>query len=46
VEVFCFVWVRAVGLFISFVPIYLSEALIITQVARVLDCERLSCIYP
>jgi hypothetical protein len=34
-----FVWVRVVGLFISFVVIYLSQALIITLIARFLDCS-------
>jgi len=34
-----FVWVRVVGLFISFVLIDLSQALIITRVARFLDCS-------
>jgi len=33
------VWVRVVGLFVSFVLIYLSQALIITHVARFLDCS-------
>ena len=33
-----FVWVRVVGLFVSIVLIYLSQALIITHVARFLDC--------
>jgi len=28
-----------VGLFVSFVSMYLSQALIIRRVARVLDCE-------
>jgi hypothetical protein len=32
-----FVWVRVVGLFVSFVLIYLSQALIITRVARFLN---------
>ena len=36
-----FVWVRVVGLFVSFVLIYLSQALIITRVARFLDCSGL-----
>jgi hypothetical protein len=40
-----FVWVRIVGLFVSFVLIYLSQALIITCVARVLDCEGFIFIY-
>ena len=35
-----FVWVRVVGSFVSFVLIQSSQALIITQVARVLDCSR------
>ena len=34
-----FVWVRVVGLFVSFVLIYLSQALIIACVARFLDCS-------
>jgi hypothetical protein len=34
-----FVLVRVVGLFVSFVLIYLSEALIITRVVRFLDCS-------
>jgi hypothetical protein len=38
-----FVWVRVVGLFVSFILIYLSQALIITRVARFLDC--LGCIF-
>ena len=38
-----FVWVRVVGLFVSFVLIYLSQALIITHVARFLDCS--GCIF-
>jgi len=33
------VWVRFVGLIVSFVPIYLSQASIITRVARFLDCS-------
>jgi hypothetical protein len=33
-----FVWLRVVGLFISFVLKYLSQALIIISVARFLDC--------
>ena len=33
-----FVWVRVVGLFVCCVLIYLSQALIITRVARFLDC--------
>jgi len=33
-----FVWVGVVGLFVSFVQIYSSQALIITRVARFLDC--------
>jgi len=40
-----FVWVRVVGLCVSFVLIYLSKALIITRVARVLDCEGFIFIY-
>jgi hypothetical protein len=36
-----FVWVSVVGLFVSFVLIYLSQALIITLVARFLDCSVL-----
>ena len=32
-----FDWVRVVGLFVSFVLIYLSQELIITHVARFLD---------
>jgi hypothetical protein len=36
-----FVWVRVVGLFISFVLIYLAQGLIITHVARFLDCSGL-----
>jgi len=35
-----FVWARVMGLFVLFVLIYLCQALIITLVARVLDCER------
>jgi hypothetical protein len=34
-----FVRVRVAGLFVSFVLIYLSQALIITLIMRVLDCE-------
>ena len=34
-----FVWLRVVGMFVSFVLIYLSQALIITRVARFLDCS-------
>jgi len=34
-----FVWVRVVGLFVSFVLIYLSHTLIITCVARFLHCS-------
>jgi hypothetical protein len=34
-----FIWVRVVGLFVSFVLINLSQALIITRVARFLDCS-------
>jgi hypothetical protein len=34
-----FVWVRVVGLFVSFVLIYLSQALIITHIVRFLDCS-------
>jgi len=34
-----FVWVRVVGLFVSFHLIYLSQAFIITRVARFLDCS-------
>jgi len=34
-----FVWVRVVGLFVSFVLINLSQALIFTRVARFLDCS-------
>jgi hypothetical protein len=33
------VWVRVVGLFVYFVLIWLSQALIITCVARFLDCS-------
>jgi hypothetical protein len=40
-----FVWVRVVGLFLSLVRIDLSQVLIITCVARVLDCERFVFIY-
>jgi len=32
-------------MFVSFVVIYLSQALIITRVARVLDCEGFIFIY-
>jgi len=35
-----FIWVRVVGLFVSVVLIYLAQALIITRVARFLDCSR------
>jgi len=38
-----FVWVMVVGLFVSSVLIYLSQALIITHVARFLD--RSGCIF-
>ena len=34
-----FVWVRVVGLFVSFVLINLPQALIITRVAWFLDCS-------
>jgi hypothetical protein len=34
------VWVRVVGLFVSFVLFYISQALIITRVVTVLDCEE------
>jgi hypothetical protein len=34
-----FVLVRVVSLFVSFVLIYLSQALIITRVVRFLDCS-------
>jgi len=34
-----FVWLRVVCLFVSSVLIYLSQALIITRVARILDCS-------
>jgi hypothetical protein len=34
-----FVWVSVVGLFVSFVLTYLSQRLIITCVARFLDCS-------
>jgi len=34
-----FVWVRVVGLFVSCVLIYLSQTLIITHVARFLECS-------
>jgi len=34
-----FIWVRVVGLFVSFVLFNLSQALIITHVARFLDCS-------
>jgi hypothetical protein len=34
-----FVWVRLLGLCLSFVLIYLSQELIIIRVARVLDCS-------
>jgi hypothetical protein len=40
-----FVRVRVVGLFVSFVLIYLSQALNITHVARVLDWEGFIFIY-
>jgi hypothetical protein len=33
------VWVRVAGLFVSFVLIYVSRALIITHIARFLDCS-------
>jgi hypothetical protein len=32
-----FVWVRVVGLFVSFVLIYVSQTLILTRVARFLN---------
>ena len=35
-----FVWVRVVGLFVSFILINVSQALIITCVARFLDCSE------
>jgi len=35
-----FVWVRVVGLLVSIVLIYLSQGLIITRIARFLDCSR------
>jgi hypothetical protein len=38
-----FVWVRIVGLFVSFVLINLSPALISTRLARLLDCS--GCIF-
>jgi hypothetical protein len=38
-----FVWVRVVGLFDSFVLIYLSQALIITHITRFLNCS--GCIF-
>jgi len=34
-----FIWVRVVGLFVSFVLIYISQVLIILHVARFLDCS-------
>jgi len=34
-----FVWVRVVGLFVSFGRIYPAEALIITRVVRFSDCS-------
>jgi hypothetical protein len=34
-----FVWVKVVGLFVSLVLIYLSQALTITRVTRFLDCS-------
>jgi len=34
-----FVWVRVVGFFLSFVLIYLSQALIITCIVRFLNCS-------
>ena len=41
-----FLWVRVVGLFVSCVPIYESQALIITCVARFLDCSGIIfCIF-
>jgi hypothetical protein len=38
-----FGWDRVVGLFVSFGQMYLSQALIITRVARVLDCSVFIC---
>ena len=35
-----FVWVRVVALFVSFVLIYLSQALSITRIARFLNCSE------
>ena len=37
-----FVWVRVVGMFVSFGLIYLCQPLIITRVARFLDCTGFS----
>ena len=34
------VWVRVVGLFVSFVLFNVSQGSIITSVARFLDCSR------
>jgi hypothetical protein len=34
-----FIWVRVEGLFVSFVLIYLCQALTITRIARFLDCS-------
>ena len=36
-----FGWVRVMGLFVSFVLINISQALIITHVVRLLDCSGL-----
>jgi hypothetical protein len=38
-----FIWVRVMGLFVSVVLISVSQALIITHVARFLDCS--GCIF-
>jgi hypothetical protein len=40
-----FVWVRVVGLFVSYFLIYLSQALNNIHVARALDCEGCIFIY-
>ena len=36
------IWVRVVGLFVSCLLIYLSQVLIMTHVARFLDCSGFS----
>jgi len=40
-----FVWVRVVGLCVFYVLIYLSQVLIITRVARVLDSKGFIYLY-